>query len=310
MSDIDKIHDKTIKKAFEHKQMTLEFFDQHLPEEVKKIIDLTTLVASKESFIEEDMSAKYCDILFDTKLKDGKAGYIYILLEAQKSNDKFMAFRMMRYMINICSRHLNNNPKSKTLPMIYPMIFWQNDGEYRAKRNIWELFPYPDLAKNFWTNDYNLIDPHQISDKELVKRPWAGFYQLVSKYIKHRDLLKILDDVGGDLLKLIIVENNGKDFIVNAVRYILTVADKSDRMKVENVLKKHLNKGNEIMGTVAQEIFQEGLSQGINQGISQGIEIEKYEIVKNLIKLHISDDQISKATGLAVEEIQKLKQEL
>ena len=72
---------------------------------------------------------------------------------------------------------------------------------------------------------YNLIDPHQISDKELVKRPWAGFYQLVSKYIKHRDLLKILDDIGGDLLKLIIVENNGKDFIVNAVRDILTVAD-------------------------------------------------------------------------------------
>jgi hypothetical protein len=30
MSDIDKIQDKTIKKAFEHKQMTLEFFDQHL----------------------------------------------------------------------------------------------------------------------------------------------------------------------------------------------------------------------------------------------------------------------------------------
>jgi predicted transposase YdaD len=78
MSAIDNIHDKSIKKAFEHKQMALEFFDQHLPEEVKKIVDITKLEPCKESFIEEDgLSAKYSDILFEAKLKDGELGYIY-----------------------------------------------------------------------------------------------------------------------------------------------------------------------------------------------------------------------------------------
>jgi predicted transposase/invertase (TIGR01784 family) len=183
--------------------------------------------------------------------------------------------------------------------MVYPMLFWQSDGKYRAKRNIWDLFPYPELARRFWVDDYKLIDLQQIPDEELTKRPWAGLFQLVTKYVKRRNFLKKLDDSGGKLLKLIVVENNGKAFLVNVVRYVLTVVDKSGKVELENVLKKHLNQGNEIMGNVAQELIQEGISQGAHQ--------KEQEIAKNLLKMGIPAADVARATGLSVSEVEKLK---
>ena len=43
-------------------------------------------------------------------------------------------------------------------------------------------------------------------------------------------------------------------------------------------------------------------------GIQQGIQQEKIEIAKNLLSLNIKIDDIMKATGLTIEEIEKLKQ--
>jgi hypothetical protein len=48
------------------------------------------------------------------------------------------------------------------------MIFWQNDGKYLAKRNVWDLFPYPDLAKKAWSDDYQLINVQEIPDSILT----------------------------------------------------------------------------------------------------------------------------------------------
>jgi len=53
--------------------------------------------------------------------------------------------------------------------------------------------------------------------------------------------------------------------------------------------------------------FNQGIEQGFNQGISQGIASEKINTARNLLSLNISIDDISKATGLTIEEINKLK---
>ena len=52
--------------------------------------------------------------------------------------------------------------------------------------------------------------------------------------------------------------------------------------------------------------FRRGLKEGISQGISQGAEQAKIETAKNLFSMSLSIEQIAKATGLSVEEIQAL----
>ena len=53
-----------------------------------------------------------------------------------------------------------------------------------------------------------------------------------------------------------------------------------------------------------------GLEQGIEQGIEQGSLSTKQEIAKSLLRENISIDVISKTTGLSIEEIQLIKNEI
>ncbi|MEE0878856.1 MAG: Rpn family recombination-promoting nuclease/putative transposase [Treponemataceae bacterium] len=52
--------------------------------------------------------------------------------------------------------------------------------------------------------------------------------------------------------------------------------------------------------------LKEGYADGINDGIAQGAEQAKIETAKNLFSMSLSIEQIAKATGLSIEEIQAL----
>ena len=51
---------------------------------------------------------------------------------------------------------------------------------------------------------------------------------------------------------------------------------------------------------------EEGIKEGIKKGKLEGIKNEKYLIAKNLKQMNIDKASISKATGLTIEEIDKL----
>ena len=68
---------------------------------------------------------------------------------------------------------------------------------------------------------------------------------------------------------------------------------------VEKGMKKGMEKG-------LQEGLQEGLQKGKAEGKAEGRQEEKHSIALNLKKLGVSIEQIAFATGLSIEEIEKL----
>ena len=59
-----------------------------------------------------------------------------------------------------------------------------------------------------------------------------------------------------------------------------------------------------------QEAYEDGMEQGISQGITQGIQQgsqqKAIETAKNFISMGLSVEQVSKGTGLSIEEINGL----
>ena len=128
---------------------------------------MTPLKLEKTSFIEQNLRRSASDVLFSAKF-DNRDGYLYLIVEHQSSADHFMAFRLLRYMINICSRYLIANKKAKHLPFIYPMIFFNGQQPYNISRNLWGLFENSQLTKDIWTNDYQLINVHDIAPSKKL----------------------------------------------------------------------------------------------------------------------------------------------
>ncbi|WP_024802588.1 Rpn family recombination-promoting nuclease/putative transposase [Nocardia sp. BMG51109] len=88
------------------------------------------------SFVDPELSNRYGDLLFRTTLDDRPA-FLYVLAEHQSSSDRFMALRMLEYMVNIWWRYLDQEetertrareagepvpPPPRMLPAIIPLV--------------------------------------------------------------------------------------------------------------------------------------------------------------------------------------------
>ena len=175
-------HDKMFRKALENPIVAYEFFNAHLPKEIKDLIYFPSLEMKNTTFVEASLKDSISDVLFSCKF-DKQDGYLYLLAEHQSKPDHFMAFRLFKYMINICDRYLIENPKSKTLPLIYPIVFYNGQEQYNVSKNLWDLFSNNKLAKDIWGNNYQLINVHEIPDEEFKQRAWSGILEFFLKHI-------------------------------------------------------------------------------------------------------------------------------
>ena len=58
--------------------------------------------------------------------------------------------------------------------------------------------------------------------------------------------------------------------------------------------------------SLMRDFKEEGFEEGIKEGKLEGIKDEKYSIAKTLKQMNMDNASISKATGLPIEEIEKL----
>ncbi|WP_341758997.1 Rpn family recombination-promoting nuclease/putative transposase [Candidatus Tisiphia endosymbiont of Ptychoptera albimana] len=291
-------HDEIFRKSMENPIVAKEFLATHLPKDVLALIDSTSLKLEKDSFIEPDLSETISDVLFSVKFND-QDGYIFLLLEHQSTVDKMMAFRLFKYMINICDLYLTTNPKAKSLPVIYPLIIYNGKKKYNASLNIWNLFSHPDLARGFWTNDYQLINVHDIPDEELKKKIWSGILLFFLKHIHERQLLKRWQEISHLLPKLSKI-TIGYDHIRNLLSYTLTFIEQNDKIELEKILKNSLTKekGEELMPSIAQVWKEEGIQIGEARG--------EAKLIKMMIKNGNSIEEVARMTRLSIARINEL----
>ncbi len=234
-----------------------------------------------------------------------------------------MAFRLFKYMINICDLYLTTNHKAKRLPVIYPLILYNGKKKYNAPLNIWNLFSHPDLARGFWTNDCQLINVHDIPDEELKKKVWSGILLFFLKHIHERQLLKRWQEISYLLPKLSKI-TIGYDHIRNLLQYTLIFIEQNDKIELEKILKNSLTKekGEELMPSIAQVWKEEGIQIGLQDGIkigeargkargeaigeARGRAEGEAKLIKMMINNGSSIEEVARITGLSITKINEL----
>ena len=96
------------------------------------------------------------------------------------------------------------------------------------------------------------------------------------------------------------LENMPKDKIVD--KYITNVTIVNDDPEFQKYMSEEEDK-KKIQNSLLLEAKEEGIEQGYTSGINDGIK----QTAKNLLSMNITLEDISKATGLSIEEINKLK---
>ncbi len=260
-------HDKFFKQSMNRKEVAYEFFVSNLPEEIKAIADLSSLKAMNTSFIDTSIGVKEADMLFSVNFKDGDTGYFYILLEHQRSNDKLMAFRLLKYMICICDNHIKNT-KDKTLPIVYPMVFYTGSKNPKMEMNLWNLFANKELAKKLFIGPYRLVDVKESNDDNVHVRIWCGIMEFVMKHVDEEDIAPFIQKVK-PVLKTI--GEKSYDYFLEILWYYGNKVESKEGKRVLDIFYEAApDENREEVMSIFEQLRQEGIALGKQEGIALG----------------------------------------
>ena len=210
-----------------------------------------------------------------------------IEIEINSQNKDYLHTRSTAYICNIYQSNANvGDTYNEDTDIIQVNLTWglgRNNDEmkiYKIMNEKGELY-----VKNFIIYEINM---------DYYDKIW---YSKNEEEIKKNQYMIMLDLDKKEL------ENMPKDKIVD--KYITNVTIVNDDPEFQKYMSEEEDK-RKIQNSLLSEAKETGYTSGINDGISKGENKKSIEIAKNLLSMNMSLEDISKATGLLIEEINKL----
>ena len=211
-----------------------------------------------------------------------------IEIEINSQNKDYLHTRSTAYICNIYQSNASvGDTYNEDTDIIQVNLTWglgRNNDEmkiYKIMNERGELY-----VKNFIIYEINM---------DYYDKIW---YSKNEEEIKKNQYMIMLDLDKKEL------ENMPKDKIVD--KYITNVTIVNDDPEFQKYMSEEEDK-KKIQNSLLSEAKEEGISQGISQGYTSGINDGIKKTAKNLLSMNMPIEDISKATGLSIEEINKLK---
>ena len=211
-----------------------------------------------------------------------------IEIEINSQNKDYLHTRSTAYICNIYQSNASvGDTYNEDTDIIQVNLTWglgRNNDEmkiYKIMNEKGELY-----VKNFIIYEINM---------DYYDKIW---YSKNEEEIKKNQYMIMLDLDKKEL------ENMPKDKIVD--KYITNVTIVNDNPEFQKYMSEEEDK-KKIQNSLLSEAKEEGISQGISQGYTSGINDGIKQTAKNLLSMNMPIEDISKATGLSIEEINKLK---
>ena len=211
-----------------------------------------------------------------------------IEIEINSQNKDYLHTRSTAYICNIYQSNASvGDTYNEDTDIIQVNLTWglgRNNDEmkiYKIMNERGELY-----VKNFIIYEINMDYYDKIwyskNEEEIKKNQYMIMLDLDKKELENMPKDKIVDKY----ITNVTIVNNDPEF----QKYM---SEEEDKKKIQNSL--------------LSEAKEEGISQGISQGYTSGINDGIKQTAKNLLSMNMPIEDISKATGLSIEEINKLK---
>ena len=215
-----------------------------------------------------------------------------IEIEINSQNKDYLHTRSTAYICNIYQSNASvGDTYNEDTDIIQVNLTWglgRNNDEmkiYKIMNEKGELY-----VKNFIIYEINMDYYDKIwyskNEEEIKKNQYMIMLDLDKKELKNMPKDKIVDKY----ITNVTIVNDDPEF----QKYM---SEEEDKKKIQNSL----------LSEAKEEGIEQGYTSGINDGISKGVSQEKVSIAKNLLSMNKPIEDISKATGLSVEEINKLR---
>ena len=295
-------HDKFFKETFGNVEVTKDFLNNYLPQNIMKIIDMNTLEPQKDSFINEELQEGFSDMLFKVNINK-REGYIYFLFEHKSYTSKDIAFQLLKYMIEIWEAKIKKE-KTDELPMIIPLVIYHGKDSWNIKTTLGEMITgYKNLPKDIQKfipdYEYLIYDISRYTDEEIKGQAQLRIILTIFRDIftkNHKDLQESIYRAAEYLQKLE-DKHTGIEYFETLIKYVFSARADLTTRDINEIIDKIENtypEGSEVAMTLAEKLRQEGIEKGIEKGREEG---ETKALIKTAIKL------LTRKFGILPEEL-------
>ena len=290
-SQIDKEHDKIIKRVFEKKKEAARFISKVLGIKIKG----KDLIAVKNSFVTTELKYREADIVYKIKGMN-----VVILIEHQTRVDYRMSYRILNYQVEIMRANEIENPKKEDKEcLVIPIVLYTGKEKWTAKRYIKEIqekilgkgkIEKPELGTLGY---YELVDIKDFTEKELLEdNGILSKILLLEKVRNTESLIKTVFEINKKIAK---ETDNEKTIVHDAMKIILIrkLGEKGTDLLMEKIVKE----GSDYMLAAEEMVIEE------NRRIrAEGKLAGRIEDAKNMLKKKIDINIIEEVTGLKREQ--------
>ncbi|WP_164020125.1 Rpn family recombination-promoting nuclease/putative transposase [Pyxidicoccus trucidator] len=275
-------HDLFVRYTFGHPERAAAELRAVLPAQVVSEVDWTSLRREPGSVVDPELRETESDLLFTARLRTGHPLLLYVLLEHQSTVDRWMALRMLRYVVRQLERSRQEHPDSTVLPLIIPLVMYHGpETVWTAPRRVEDLFGLPEKGRERWRAlvpcfEFLLDDLTAEREEALQARPGpplARLAWLTLRYGRSGELAQKLPEWAA-LFAQVQAGPEGAEHLVVLIRYLLWVGDEAAHEAAGQVLHSVLGqqRKEELMRSYGEELVERGLQQGLARGREEGLE--------------------------------------
>ena len=311
--EIDHPHDRLFRAVFSDAAEAASLLQALVPQELRENVDWNSLSLVKGTFVDDALRQSESDLLFE-------AGYgketerhgrgkdrlrLYLLFEHQSTPDVWMRYRLLKYCCRIWDADLRDDPRRTELQPVVPLVFYQGARDWRHSTEFADLFP---AAVRDWPwvprFEHVLLDQTGLDPGDVEGATMGRIVQLLMMAAFGRHTGAALETAAK--LAVSLVSGGAVDYIRTIAVYLFSMQDKAAANAFDEELRRHQGgQGGGIM-SYAQELLEEGRAEGREEGLQRG----KVEAVEGFLRIGVSWDVITSATGIDEPRFQALKERL
>ena len=299
-NELNSANDKFFKGMMGLVDVVRAYSEQFLPKNILDKLDLDTLEFDNTSYITDELSEFFADMVWQCRYKEGnELAKISFLHEHKSYKPTHPHFQLLDYIRGAWRMHMGE----KKMPMvIVPIVLYHGQVP-------WEVEPFdsyfgvidPDFLRFLPCFDYILINLQKYSDK-TIKAFNSIFLQksmLAFKHYSDKIYLKI------HIVELLVEGYNEKkdDPIDRFIRmfgvYLSSISGMSSHEMVEEV-----NKSDNSLKSKAMSIFDEYEQKGETKGIEKGIEKGIQQSAVKLWQKGMQVNMIGNLLDLSTEQVE------
>ena len=262
-------HDRFFKETLGRKETAAAFFREYLPPELVRAFDWEKLEKIDGSFVDETLRERHSDLLFTVPWKSGKVS-LYCLFEHQSEPDRWMAFRILRYMVRIWEAQLHAEPHRRTLSPILPIVLHQSKRRWKVSVSFSSLLEVPkeiatELADSIPEFSYRVVDLADWPMEELRGDVTVRAILATMKLAASGELVERLPEISRFLSRLLYEGDAG--FVRVCLEYLMRGSGNIDLQRFRASLQQITNPEiKEDVMTLADQLIQEGRQEGRQEG--------------------------------------------